>query len=343
MSMRFAIIGAGVAGSFLASLLNSKGHNVEVFEMYSKEKHFPVCAWGTSRHMLEHFCKMVGLNHNDYILHVGSRLDIYLQNGKHDHLKLMGLITYDKRRWEQDMLKGIDVKYGVRCTRDTFPVNRYDYVLDCTGFHRSMLPKPREDLTIPVWEYMVDNLSKERDFYVIGYRNAMGYFWHFPLGSRRAFVGSGDFKKIYYGIKEFFQEEPEARILMRIGRPVRLAPPTRMDPLTYGNVIGVGESIGTVFPILGEGITPSLQSAEILYTMMVEGEYSPEAYRAMIHERFGYYDDVYKVLRLKMEGRFNMLRHSRLLYNIYRHMKREEARYGFEVSMDKFANLINSI
>ncbi len=342
--MRIAIVGAGVAGSFLACTLNQKGYEVEVFEQFSKDKHFPVCAWGTSKHMLSHFCSICGLDFNDYVLHVGSRLDIYVQGSdEHEHLNLKGLITYDKRRWENDMLKGIDVRYGVRCTKDNFPLHRYDYVLDCTGFHRSMLPKPREDLIIPVWEYMLDNLSRERDFYVIGYRRAMGYFWHFPLGNGRAFIGSGHLKKEYYGIDEFLKEEPDARILMRIGRPVRLTPVTRVEPLIYANVIGVGESIGTVFPLLGEGITPSLQSAEILYRLLTEGEFSEESYRDELHRKLGYYDDVYKVLRLKMEGKFSMLRHSRLLYRIYRRMKEEEDRYGFEVSMDKFVKLLNAI
>lgn len=341
--MRIAIVGAGVAGSFLACLLNNKGYEVEVFEQYTKDKHYPVCAWGTSRHMLAHFCSICGLNVDEYILHVGKRLDIYVQGSdKKEHLNLIGLVTFDKRRWENDMLKGIKVNYGVRCTRDTFPLHKYDYVLDCTGFHRSMLPKPREDLYIPTWEYMLDNISRERDFYVIGYRNAMGYFWHFPLGNGRAYIGSGHFKKDYFGINEFLTEEPNAKPLMRIGRPVRLAPVTRVEPIVYGNVIGVGESIGTVFPLLGEGITPSLQSAEILYNTLEDG-FSESLYRERLHKRLGYYDDVYKVLRLKMDAKFSMLKHSRLLYRIYRHMKKEEDRYGFEVSIDKFVNLLNAI
>ncbi len=341
--MRIAIVGAGVAGSFLAYLLNSKGYEVEVFEQYTKDKHYPVCAWGTSRHMLAHFCSMCGLNVDEYILHVGKRLDIYVQGSdKKEHLNLIGLVTFDKRRWENDMFKGVKVNYGVRCTRDTFPLHKYDYVLDCTGFHRCMLPKPSEDLYIPTWEYMLANISRERDFYVIGYRNAMGYFWHFPLGNGRAYIGSGHFKKDYFGINEFLTEEPNAKPLMRIGRPVRLAPVTRVEPIVYGNVIGVGESIGTVFPLLGEGITPSLQSAEILYNTLEDG-FNESLYRERLHKKLGYYDDVYKVLRLKMDAKFSMLKHSRLLYRIYRHMKKEEDRYGFEVSIDKFVNLLNAI
>ena len=53
--MKFAIIGAGVAGSYLGNILHNNGHDVTIYEAYPKEKHWPVCAWGASRHMLEHF------------------------------------------------------------------------------------------------------------------------------------------------------------------------------------------------------------------------------------------------------------------------------------------------
>ena len=46
-------------------------------------------------------------------------------------------------------------------------------------------------------------------------------------------------------------------------RNIRMAP--MFENVYHGNVIGVGEAIGTVSPITGEGIVPSLQSAEILY------------------------------------------------------------------------------
>ena len=36
------------------------------------------------------------------------------------------------------------------------------------------------------------------------------------------------------------------------------------QPFTVGKVVGVGESIGTVYPMLGEGIIPSMQSVELL-------------------------------------------------------------------------------
>ncbi|MEM2760840.1 MAG: NAD(P)/FAD-dependent oxidoreductase [Nitrososphaerales archaeon] len=342
--MKFAIVGAGVAGSFMASMLTQKDHEVQVFELYRKEQHFPVCAWGASRHMLSHFSQMAGLDFNDYILHVGERIGIRLPNGKSDYLNCLGLVTYDKKRWEDDLLDGIPVNYGVRCTLENFPLHKYDYVLDCTGFHRSLLPRPKEkELIIPAWEYLVDNVYGANEFYILGYKGATGYFWFFPLKDNRAYVGAGDMNRIYLGVEEFFKENPTAKIVTKIGRPIRITPPTRMEPLTNGNVIGVGESIGCVFPLLGEGIIPSLICSETLFDLFANKEYRHEEYRKRLLKKLGYYDEVYKVISLKMEGKLSTIKHFKILYKLYRNMKREEKRFGFEVNMEKLVNLLNAL
>ena len=54
--LKFAIIGAGVAGSYLGSVLYNNGHNITIFEASQRDKHWPVCAWGLQAH-LESFHK----------------------------------------------------------------------------------------------------------------------------------------------------------------------------------------------------------------------------------------------------------------------------------------------
>ena len=103
-----------------------------------------------------------------------------------------------------------------------------------------MLPKSKSDFIIPAYEYLIENpdeINIENDFYVIGYKNARGYFWYFPLNNGRAYVGAGDIDRKYYGINEFFQDNPSAKIIKKIGRPIRLAPPKRMEPFFHNNVI----------------------------------------------------------------------------------------------------------
>lgn len=338
--MKIAIIGAGVAGAFLARMLSNK-HKVQVFEAATKDKHFPVCAWGASRNMLDYYSKLAGLNFDDYILHVGRRVEMRLPNGSNEFLNCLGLVTYHKQRWEHDLLDGIDIRYGIRCTLDNFPINKYDYVLDCTGFHRSMLPKV-DDFVVPAYEYMLDNV-KHDEFYIMGYKNATGYFWYFPLNDNKAFVGAGDINRRYYGIREFFEENKDAKILHKIGRPIRITPPTRMEPFYYKNIIGVGESIGCVFPLLGEGIIPSLICSEILLNSISDNRIDLEYYRDNVLKRFKYYDDVYKLVRLMIDGKFSKIRHWNIIYNMYKNMKREEKRFGFEVSINKLKKMLNAL
>ena len=55
----------------------------------------------------------------------------------------------------------------------------------------------------------------------------------------------------------------EERVVATKGRPIRLATPDRCKPYYSGKVVGVGESIGTVYALLGEGIIPSMQCVDI--------------------------------------------------------------------------------
>ena len=86
-ALRFAIAGAGVAGSYLGNMLQKRGHDVEIFEASKPEGHWPVCAWGASRHMLSKFSEQAGLDFEKYIMHVGQRLRMDLPAGKVEHLR----------------------------------------------------------------------------------------------------------------------------------------------------------------------------------------------------------------------------------------------------------------
>jgi len=343
--MLFAIAGAGVAGSYLAKMLQRRGHNVDVFEASRKEQHWPVCAWGASRYMLEKFSKQAGLNFGDYVLHIGKNLRMEMPNNTEEWLQLKGLATYDKLAWEHDLLEHANVTYGVKISRENIPTNKYDYIIDCTGLHRSLLPKSKQDFLIPAYEYLVENVHGLDEFYVISYRGAKGYFWYFPLGNGRGYMGAGDIEKKYYGVELFFKEHPEAKIEKKIGRPIRLSPPKRMEPFYDGKVIGVGESIGCVFPMLGEGIIPSLICCDIFLDVLENSKdiFDSNQYRKKVLRRFGYYDDVYKIVRLKMDGKLSTIRHFNLMMSMYRNMKKEERRFGFEISLEKMNRLVNAL
>jgi len=345
VQMKFAVAGAGVAGSYLGNMLQRRGHNVEIFEAYKRDDHWPVCAWGASRHMLEKFSKQAGLDFTNYIFHVGQKLKMHLPNDKEESLNLKGLVTYNKYGWERDLLKNIKVTYGRRVTHETLLSEGFDYIIDCTGLHRSLLPKSRQDFLIPAYEYLLENVNGADEFYVIGYKGAKGYFWYFPLDHCRGYMGAGDVEKKYYGIAEFFEQHPEAKVIRKIGRPIRLAPSKRMEPFFDGNVIGVGESIGCVFPMLGEGIIPTLICCDIFLDVLdrSNGIFNFKLYRKKVLDTFAYYDDVYRIVRLKMEGKLSTVRHMNLMMSMYLNMKKEEKRFGFEVSLEKMTRLVNAL
>jgi flavin-dependent dehydrogenase len=342
--MNIAVVGAGVAGCYLSKMLHQKGHDIQVFESSQMDNHWPVCAWGASKNMLQVFSEKAGLDFDKYILHNGKVLKMYLPHDNVEYLELKGLVTYDKKKWENDLLRGIEVSYGTRITQDNFPASDYDYVLDCTGYHRTLLPRSKNDFVIPSYEYLVENVNDIDEFYVIGYKGARGYFWYFPLDDKRGYVGAGDIDRKYLGIKEFFEDNPSARIIRKIGRPIRLSPPINMKPFFKRNVIGVGESIGCVFPMLGEGIIPSLLCSDIFLEVLGERlEFDFNRYANKVLKKFGYYNDVYKIVRLKMSGNLNTVKHLKLLMRMYSNMKREEQRFGFEVSFDKMTRLIRAL
>ncbi len=343
--MRIALAGAGVVGSYLGNMLQRRGYDVEIFEASKKENHWPVCAWGASRHMLEKFSKQAGLDFDDYVFHVGKMLRMELPDDKEEYLELRGLVSYNKHEWENALLKDIKVTYGAKVTKEAFPFEKYDYVIDCTGLHRTLLPKSKDDFLIPAYEYLLENVHGIDEFYVIGYKGAKGYFWYFPLDKERGYMGAGDVEKKYYGVSEFFKQHPEARVVKKVGRPIRLAPPKRMEPFYDGNIIGVGESIGCVFPMLGEGIIPSLICCDLFLEVLDRSrdKFDFKQYRKKVLERFDYYDDVYRVVRLKMDGKLSTVRHVNLLMSMYRHMKKEEKRFGFEVSFEKMTRMVNAL
>ncbi|MGI0024858.1 MAG: hypothetical protein ACREA4_06905, partial [Nitrososphaera sp.] len=103
-----------MCGSYLGAMLARRGHDVEIFESSRKDHHWPVCAWGASRHMLEKFSKRAGLDFNDYIFHVGKTLRMELPSNVVEYLELRGLVTYNKHKWESDLMKNVKVHYGTK-------------------------------------------------------------------------------------------------------------------------------------------------------------------------------------------------------------------------------------
>jgi hypothetical protein len=102
-------------------------------------------------------------------------------------------------------------------------------------------------------------------------------------------------------------------------------------------VVGVGESIGTVYPLLGEGIIPSMQCVN----MFVEHLDDMEAYSEAVLKHFDIYAKVYRFIKAKMDGNFSLLRRFPEMASMYWHMRTNERRYGLETKLGDILKVIN--
>lgn len=335
--MRIAIVGAGVAGAYLLNRI-PKEHSVEVFEMRPEEKWYTVCAWGTSEPFIRELVRKAGFNFDDYVLHRGKRMIVQIHNEQIE-IKLKGLVTYDKHRLTHDMLKGHLIHWGKKIS-DKDQISDYDLIVDATGFHRSLLPKIKNDIVIPSVEYQVkSNELPYDDFVIKPYPGLSGYWWYFPLGDGKAHVGAGDYYGKYKGELEEFVREHKCEVIRKIGRPVRVSPPLYCQPFYDGKVVGVGESIGSVYPLLGEGIIPSMQCADIF----IENMYDLEKYKDNVLKHFNIYAKVYRFIKAKLDGSFNLLKFLPALLSVFLYMKRSETRYGLEVKLSDFIKIVGKL
>jgi flavin-dependent dehydrogenase len=338
--MKIAIVGLGVAGSYLLNRLGTE-HDVTGYEMQKEGEFQAVCAWGTSKNELSKIMAPLGIDFEKYVLFNGKEMSVDLGNGKTRRIPLIGLVTYDKHQLESDLTKERKAKFGVKATPSMLKDEGYDMIIDCTSLHRAFLPKIKEDMWIPCVEYKIE-YDKENipfdDFFIRPFKNISGYFWYFPLEDGSAYVGAGDYNKKQNEYLDSFNKQNPGKIVKKIGRPIRISPPKYCEPFYLGNVVGCGESIGTVFPLLGEGIIPSLQCADLLCQNLND----LPAYRKAVLEKFDYFNNVYDMIKLKLAGRFSMVRHLPLMLKTYTAMKRMEDRFGMEVRMGDMKDIISA-
>jgi len=327
--MKIAVCGIGVAGSYLISRLKDS-HEIVGFERMPEDKHDSICAWGTCKQKMVELCKKSGVDFNDYVIHDGKNMHIEMNNNEKFDIGLHGLCTYDKIQLIKDFVKGAKIVYGTAPKLEDLE-KEFDLIVDCTGFHRVYLPKLEEDFFLPTYEYKVqyDGDVPYDDFLVRPFEKMTGYFWYFPLGEKWAHIGAGDYKKNHIKATDEFLEKYGGKVIKTVGRPIRLATPNLCKPFYKGKVVGVGESIGTVYPLLGEGIIPSMECVNIF----VKNLGNNEAYEREILEHYKIYGKVFNFVRNKMKNKFSMVRQISELLSIFRYMKKNEDRFGMEIHM----------
>ena len=326
--MKIAVVGIGVAGAYLLARLK-KEHEVVGFERSTEQNHDSICAWGTSKAPMQEFAKKCNLDFDEFVIHDGKTMYIDM-NSERFTIKLMGLCTYNKIGLIKEMSKGTKINYGSAPKLQDLE-SEFDLIIDSTGFHRSYLPRLAEDFHLPTFQYKVEyeNGVPFDDFYLKPFSSISGYFWYFPLGDKLAHIGAGDKNRNHITVTNDFLKKYGGKVLKTVGRPIRLATPDMCEPFYHGKVVGVGESIGTVYPLLGEGIIPSMTCADIF----VETLGNNELYRQKVLGKFAIYSKVLSFVRNKMDSKFGMMKNFLDMISIYRYMKRNESRFGMEIRM----------
>ena len=327
--MKIAVVGIGVAGSYLLARLK-KDHEVIGYERMTEKKHDSICAWGTIKSKMDELCSKADIDFEKHVIHDGKNLYIEMSNHQRFDIRLKGLCTYDKIGLIHDMADGCEVHYDVAPKLEELE-KEFDLIIDATGFYRPYLPKIKKDFFLPTYQYKVkyeDEVPID-DFYVRPFPGMTGYFWYFPLGKKIAHIGAGDYKKQHVEETDKFFKKYGGQVTKTVGRPIRLATPDLCEPFYHGKVVGVGESIGTVYPLLGEGIIPSMVCADLF----VKNLGNNEQYRKDVLDYFAIYSKVLNFIKSKMKGEFSLAKQFRELFNVYRYMKKNEDRFGMEIHM----------
>ncbi|WP_393971994.1 hypothetical protein OXIME_000593 [Oxyplasma meridianum] len=283
-----AIGGLGISGSYLLRRMKDSGFNVTGFDPKVPNYYIP-CGYATNIKKLKIYMKKIGIDADKYVLSRSSKITFSGHNFKPIEFGSMGLCTIDKNMLERDMIDGLDTKREIIS-------GEFNLVVDATGVSRFYLGKHTSDLLMPAREYLTDS-AHHSDFYFYFFEGGKGYYWEFPLGDHYH-IGSGavDLEMI----DSYLKPVPHLRVT---GRKIRLKP--LFDQISRDNVIGTGEAIGTVSPITGEGIIPSLKSAEILFQCLRKNDDLEEVkikYSGEIIKNFRSYPELYRLLSKVQRG-----------------------------------------
>ena len=284
------VAGLGLSGSYLLKRLDDEGFEARGFDPRIQDFYVP-CGYATNIRKLRDILRSVNLNADDYVEHEGKEVTISGPDMPELTFSSAGICTIDKNRLEKDLISG----QGYERTRAKFGPG--DTVIDATGVSRYYLGKAENDFLMYTKEYVTAKAGHS-DFHFRYFSRGTGYYWEFPL--KKGFhVGAGadGVEAINQSLAGFVPE----RVL---SRKIRLKP--LFDQMFNRNIIGTGESIGTVSPITGEGIIPSLVSAEILVRCLKEAADVEELkvlYGKRIRDRFAAYTGLFDLLTASRNGK----------------------------------------
>ena len=292
--MRIAIAGAGITGAFLFHLLSGKGHRIDLYDLKNGTScGMTPCAWGTSMEFIE-LGEAAGLDPRKYIL---GRFDHVIMDGVKIPANLM---TIDKPRFLSDLLAGEEIRYT------TLEISEYDRLIDATGVSRAFLAGIEDDIILKCMQCRVQGKKIEENRIKL---TPSGYAWCFPLSQKGVHIGCGS---VIADAHEILQQlgwieeglsEGSGNIRCQCDGAIRLTSPHYSQPFYDDNapcdIWGVGEAIGCVAPLAGDGIVPGMKSVQIL----CENWDDPDGYREAILEEFHWMKSERKIVDKLRQGK----------------------------------------
>lgn len=315
--LKVAIAGAGVAGAYLYRLLNKRGYQVDLFDHDPGTRcGLSPCAWGTSRGFPE-LVKSSDLDPNRYVMkHLGYVvMDEYRIEAD--------LVTVNKPRLLKDLRQGANIK-------DSLPkATEYDRIIDATGVSRAFLPAIKDDIILPCVQWRISTNARLENRIRLG---GIGFAWSFPLSRNEYHVGCGSYlsdpDKIIkeLGWVQSSTSKEKGKIICTCTGQVRLTGPHHSQPFVVEDgtcgIWGVGEAIGCVAPLAGDGIIAGMRSAR----MLVEYWNDPQGYTQAILEEFQWMKPERNVIdKLRMRKRLGI--------NDARVLRRNSRRMGMKVDL----------
>ncbi|WP_338603659.1 NAD(P)/FAD-dependent oxidoreductase [Sulfolobus tengchongensis] len=292
---RMAIIGAGPAGLSLAYFL--KGHrNYEttVFESMPEPGIKP-CAWG----LITGIEELIPIPKETIISEIkGFR--IYLDNKLVFDIRTKNRLGYiiDKPLFLKRLADEVNVEFNSKVIQkgNKFYTNNeildFDKVIMATG-HYSV----DKSMSIPAIQYITDyEIDREVvEFYF--YSGFLGYAWIFPdrEGSKIGIGGYGEVPELKERLKQILKGR------VKIFHGARVTDYGIIDDRLDGNY--VGEALGAVYAITGEGIRPSIISSKILADSILNGkDFRKEFKKSKLYWTLNWHAKIIKMTREKDPG-----------------------------------------
>ena len=243
--------GAGVAGSYLYRRLKDSGFDVSIYDPKRPDYYIP-CGYATNKNHISGFLGNVSVSIDEILEREAHEIKISGNNFYVTDFLPRGLCTIDKMKMEKLMVEDEHI------SRFMIPKGSGN-IIDATGVSRYYLGKVQNDLKM----YAMEKVCREspyNDFYFNFFKGGTGYFWSFPLKDRYH-IGAGGTN--LEEVKSYLENYHGERV---VARNIRMMP--TIENIFSHDAIGVGESIGYISPLLGEGIVPAMENAELLFQCM---------------------------------------------------------------------------